>query len=475
MKPRIAPFLVGGLLLAGIVVLGGCSGIRTANEKRAQEDLRAAESVYRPGGQKPPLPELASSSGLWDLIAYALLNNPGVESAFYEWVASTEGITVARSLPDPMFTLSAEILKGSIMALTPTLMTDPMANWPVPGKLALQGDAAYAESLMRRAAFEGEMLAAALAVKRAYYQLWVLHEQVRWTKEAATVVDDMERLALDRYAVGAVSQQDVLRAQMERDRLTTALVVLEDSRAPVISRMRAALGLQPDQALPDLSVKLEPTPADLTEESLLAIAFERNPRLKEVRGEVMQAVALFGLARKSTVPDFSFGVSTDVKASPEPWMPMAGVTLPIWRDKIAAEIAQGRAGVGAARARLSAEELDLAVRFAETAFNWREADRNAKLYGDALLPKGQGSLESARAGYAAGNASFLDVLEAERDLLDIHENEAVAVGQREIALSELSLMVLGVWPEGVPGVLAPQPAPASGAEQASKEEGGSAQ
>jgi outer membrane protein TolC len=451
--PRILSL---SFLAAALVVLAGCSILQTRREKQARQDLKAAESVYRPESARPALPPLTETSSLADLVQYAVLNNPKVEQAFYDWKAAVEEVTTARSLPDPMLNLSGEIM-GSLVGLTPELMTDPMMNWPGPGKLSLRAQAAYGEVLKKRAVFESELLATALNVKRIYYQIWLLEEQIRWTSEALAVVDEMEGVARERLAVGSVTQQDVLRAQMERDRLKNQVVNAEDSRTPLHARLRSALGMRPGEVLPALKASFEPNAPDFTEESLFEIAFARNPRLKEMRGEVFQAVALFRLARRSSVPDFSLGLGANVKESPVGWMPSFGVTLPIWRDKVAAEIARGGAGVKAARARLSAEELELAVRFAETAFAWREADRNVKLYDERLLPKAKASLDSARAGYIGGISGFLDLLEGERTLLDYSLNRSTAIAQREMIFAEMTLVILGRWPEGVVSVLVGEP------------------
>lgn len=443
---------LGLLLAAALIFLAGCTGIATKDETAAREDFRVVTARYRPQEAKPPLPALTPESGLGDLLRYALLNNPRVEAAYHAWAASVEEITTARSLPDPMLNFGLEISRG-VAAFTPTLMSDPGENWPGPGKLPLKAEAAYADSLRRRALFEDEMLSAALAVKRAWYQMWVLGEQIRWTGDTLTLVNEIEALARSRLAAGQVTQQDVLRAQMERDQLRTRLANLEDGRSTVLARLRAALGLPPSAPLPALTWKLEPAPADWTEESLLEIAFTRNPRLKAMQGEVRQAVALMALARKTTVPDYSWGIGVNTVPSPAAIMPSFGISLPLWRDKVAAEIARGGAGVGEARARLSAEELDLAVRFAEAAYAWREADRNVTLYGERLAPKARASVEAARAGYAAGLTPFIDLLDAERTLLEYRLNHASAAGQRETALAEMSLAILGRWPGEVPVIL----------------------
>ena len=83
--------------------------------------------------------------------------------------------------------------------------------------------------------------------------------------------------------------------------------------------------------------------------------------------------AMLDLARQAGVPDFSIGIEADVKASPVMCRPSAGITLPIWRDKIAAEIA-GRAGEKRPReARLSAEQMQIAADLASMLFMYRES------------------------------------------------------------------------------------------------------
>ncbi len=452
--PRSLRLAAISLLVAcAVALLSGCTGTPTPDENLARRDLKSAAAKYRPAQARPPLPALDENSKLPDLIQFALLNNPAVEAAYQDWAAAVEEITTARSLPDPMLTFGAEISRDGAN-LSAALGTDPMNNWPGPGKLPLRAEAAYGASLKYRAVFERELLATALAVKRAWFQRWVLEEKIRRTREIIALLDEMESLARARLAVGKATQQDVLRAQMERDQLRTDLAGLEDSRAPLVARLRSGLGLAASDPLPDLVPREMPSEsATFTEQSLLDTAFARNPQLKAMRAEVVQAMALYDLARKNTVPDYAFGVGVSGGMNPVAVLPMFGVTLPVWRDKIAAEVAKGRADLGAAQARLSAEQLDLAVRFAETAYAWREADRSVALHGRLQLPKARAALDAAREGYVSGAAGFRDLLDAERDVLEHHLRHAEALGEREMVLAEMSLVVLGQWPENVEPVL----------------------
>ena len=68
------------------------------------------------------------------------------------------------------------------------------------------------------------------------------------------------------------------------------------------------------------------------------------------------------------------------------------------------------------------------------------------------------SLDAARSGYAAGRSSFLDVIDAERQLLVFDLSLVEARTQRELSLASLSLLIAGTAPEGAP-ILPTAPAP----------------
>jgi outer membrane protein TolC len=132
------------------------------------------------------------------------------------------------------------------------------------------------------------------------------------------------------------------------------------------------------------------------------------------------------------------------------YWPQATVTLPIWRDKVAAENAAAQAGKRAAQARLTAGQINLTVEFAEKSYAYREVNRNLDLLREQLIPKAQRSLEIARSGYLSGKTDFFNLIDAERSLLEFRLSEIDARTQRELTLSELSLLIAGVPPANAP-------------------------
>ena len=325
-----------------------------------------------------------------------------------------------------------------------------MVDLPGPGKLRAAGDAVAAESRVAYFEFEREILRTALAVKTAYYQLHFLEETLRVERETLQLLADLEQLAQQQSAAGRVTLQDVLRAQIARDQVETQIVNLEDSRSALVARLKSALGLGPGDADPPIPAAFEPSAGDPQPDQLLATALSQNPGLRAMEEDVRRAEAALALARKSGVPDLGLGLEVDLEADPTIFRPSAWMTLPIWRDKLAAEIAGAQASKRAAEARLSAEQVEIAAELAALLFMLREAVRNDALLADRLVPKARQSLDAARAGYVNGRAGFLDVIDAQRTLLAFELMGIEARTRRELALASLSLAIAGVPPSGAP-------------------------
>ena len=196
------------LFAAGWLMLAGCRGFQAPAEKQARHDFGAVAGQYRPANSRPALPELTPDSSLSNFLAFALLNSPSVEAAFYDWSASVENITVARSLPDPQLTFQSDIAD-----IVMTVMPGFMQEFPGPGKLKARANVASAESKGKYFAFESAVLQAAFNLKRAYYQLGLLDEQLHARRETLALLENQERVVRAQNETGAASLSEALRVQ----------------------------------------------------------------------------------------------------------------------------------------------------------------------------------------------------------------------------------------------------------------------
>ncbi|MCP5527585.1 MAG: TolC family protein [Verrucomicrobiales bacterium] len=448
-SPRSAVWALGMLGLGSAVVAGlvsGCRGVPADGEREAQaavaevgERLARTEAGGR-GGE-----DLTADSGLDDYLAAAMRGQPRVRAAYFAWAATVDRITVERSLPDPLLTFQMD-LREVVQAVMPGLMMD----FPGPGKLGARAAVVEAESRARYFGFQQAVLAAAFDVKQAYFRLRFLEDRLRLTRENLALVGELEQIARAQNAAGRVTLQDVLRAQIEEDRIGTEVANLADSRNPLLAALKAAVGLGPadlDLALP---TRFDDSASPRSPAEVRSIALARSPRLRAMTAELNQAEAGIQLARTTRVPDFTTGIEADVYGSPYLYRPRAGVTLPLWRDKIAAEIRAAQNRKEATAARLSAAEIDLAVEFADRYYAYREAVRNLGLFEDQLIPKALQSVAVARAGYLAGQIDFFNLIDAQRTLLDFQLRAVDARLQLELASAALSLLVAGIPPDGAP-------------------------
>jgi outer membrane protein TolC len=427
------------VILILLVLFAGCKGTPTSGEKEARRQVQVVAGAYRPEGRKPELPALTSQSSLSNFLTYALLNQPQVEVAYFDWLASVERITVERSLPDPQLTFQMDIQQ-----VVTSLMPGLMMSFPGAGKLRAAGAVATAESQAKYYAFQTASLQSAYAVERAYYRLCFLTEKIRVNGENLSLLADLAKLARAQNEVGKVTLQDVLRAQIERSRVETEIANLEDSRSPLLAQFKAALGLRADEPAPPVPQRVESAPLDLTSDKMFDTALARNTRIKGMEAEVRAAEASLALAYKARMPDASLGLMADAKMNPAVYRPWGTVSIPLWRDKLAAEVAEAQANQHAGEARLSAEQIALAVAVAEKAFLYREASRNLELLRSQLLPRQRQSVAVARSGYLAGQIDFSNLTDAEQTLLRFGLDEVEARTQRELSLAELSLIVQGM-------------------------------
>ncbi|HMO18744.1 MAG TPA: TolC family protein [Oligoflexia bacterium] len=425
--------------LSGFLI--SCSGIVTSSELEAKEKLRAVNEKYIPSRSLPT--EITENTPLNSLIMHAVMRSPEVESAYYSWIGTIENITVERSLPNPSLMFEADI-QSTVMSLMPGLMVD----FPGPGKLALKAEIAEEESNIKFRDFQAASLKAASDFKNAYYLLQGTQDAIRVTVDNLGLVRDLKGIVNSQYTASKASLQDVLRAEMEERELEVEVENLKDSLTSVITNYKASIGLPPEKniPLPKNFINSEKAPP-LNE--IYEIAKMRNPTLRKMAAEIRRAENAVSLSRKSENPDFSLWVMTDVKPSTPMLRPRFIMTLPIWRDKIRAEIESAIAQKKAAEAQYASEELKLASDFAASAFMFRESNRDYSLLNEVLIPKAEDAFSVAQSGYVGGISSFIDFIEAERLLLKYQLAVIEARKNRELSLTNLSLTIAGIHPYNV--------------------------
>ena len=435
------------LALALGTSLAGCTLAPSSAEKTAREQVALISSVLRPSAQKPVLPELRTDSPASEFVRFAVLNHPQVEAAYHDWRASVSAIAPVRALPDPQFTFEADIT-DTLMTFMPGLMFDLMTS----GKRAAMAREMTATSNVSYRGYVATVLRVASDARKAWIELAFIDESIRLRESSIGTLERSLEIANTDYTTGRGMGTLANQVRVTNDiaKVGTEVATLADRRAAVRTRFKSTLGLAPtdrDPAWPQAS--LAPT-ALPSEDELWRRAATGNPELGRMRAMVDMSIASIDAARKARTPDFTIGGMVDLKADPLMWRPTATVTLPIWREKIAANIAAAEARRDASLARVTAEELNIASELAQMLYMVREADRMIAYIDDTALPNFERAIDTIAAGYQSGMTSPGMIPETQLMALTMRIERAAAVRERENAVTELMLLTADIAPAGAP-------------------------
>lgn len=385
----------------------------------------------------PALPQLDAMATQVDYLRFALLNHPRVRAAFYRWWAQVEAITPARSLPDPALVFQTDIT-NTILSLMPGLMLDIPA-W---GMLEAAGEEAAAVAQVAYRQYVLALQETAAQLRSAWAQLIYATERLALGEQTLIALEQSVVVARAGYSTGFGEAS--LQAQAEQmNAQARASAELEDRRDALLAaraRFKSALGLGHSAADPHWPSQALAM-ADLASvESLWAEVQAHNPRLAVLRATADAALAQVAVADKEGNPAFAIGLMADVKHSPVMFRPELGMTLPVWRDKVAALLASAEAGSLAAQAELSAAELELAAELAQTLAALRGSERRRAYLQAQALPAAERALASADVSYRAGSGDFSALVALQLLRLQVQEGLAQANFEYALALSDLALL-----------------------------------
>ncbi len=431
----------------------GCAP-RESGPGSAPRDVPAAPRSRIVGFQidEPPDLKLSDRSSLNEYLAYAALRNPGLKAAFYRWQAALARGTQARSLPDPQVRFGYFIrqVETRVGAQRSKLGVSQMIPWP--GKLVLAGQVAEKAAAAARQRYEAAKLRLFYRVKNAYYEYYYLAKAIEVTKANVDLVKYLEQVARTKYKAGAAKHPDVIRAQVELGKLEDRWKSLRDLRSPLVAQLNAALDRPAEAELP--WPKAPPPRARLNarDAQVLAEVKTANPELAALDAEIERAGKAVRLARQSYFPNFMVGVDyvfTDDPDGPmptedrgkDPVMVGVGITLPLWLGKKRAAVREARARLLATGFSRRNRENVLLARVKRVLFGVRDAERKIDLYAEVLIPKAKQALGATETAFKAGKVDFLNLIDAQRVLLEFQLSHERALSRHAQRVGELEMLV----------------------------------
>jgi outer membrane protein, multidrug efflux system len=453
-------------LLGSLILLTGCLSVGP-DYQRPDVELPDA---WRGAAANDALPASAATSRWWTLYndatlerlvdeAYAHNHDLVIAAARVEEARAQLGIARADQLP----VLAAEVggtrARQSERGATPVspgtnlTTTTHRADLTLAfeldfwGKYRRASEAARAELLATEAARDTVSSALAAEVARAYFALVALDAQVASTRRVVERGRESLELQQKRYQAGVISEFEYQQRAAEVESNAVQLPVLERERGRQERALAVLLGRSPRALMEDTVARADrggvapAIPADLPSQLLLA-----RPDLREAEQRLIAANARIGVARAAYFPSISLTGAlgrqstelSDLFTSPaRTWSFIGNVTQPIFAGGRLSN--QTRAAEARREQLLAQYRLAIVNAFREVLDAIESQQRALEvLQTEARRARAlERAYQLAQLRYQNGVASQLDVIDAERQLLQAELNRIDAQRASRASVADL--------------------------------------
>jgi len=420
--------------------------------------LSAAESEQPPGlTAAEAIVASVNDAKLRLLLEEALERSPRLGRLEAEAAAVEKRRPQVKALPDPTATLTWFVMSPETRVGPQRASVNLTQKFPWFGTLELDEQATMWDAVASRAKLEAARFELLTAARTDYHELQFLEVERRMVEEDRATLEHYAELALARYASGVGLDQAVIKIQAEITRTETRLLNLAARRATVAARINA-LRDRP-QTTPVVVAESEGRRAStLNLQELRRRALEARPEIAAASAAVEAAGLRVESTKKSYSPNVVVGLNyayvsrrNDEVGRLNPPEDngkdilglTGGISLPIWRSSLDAgveERVQNRLAAEEGRREVTAvidSELgDLVHRIPLL-------EEQASLYDSVLVVQAEQSLQSAESAYAAGTVNALDLLDAERVLLQVRIAAERVRSDLDIAYAQLEGVIAG--------------------------------
>lgn len=347
------------------------------------------------------------------LVKAVLERNPSLPRLRAAAEAAAFRAEPAGSLDDPVlsYTLAPQTI-GSGARLSQAVDLSQEIPWP--GTLRLREGAARSEAVAARQELADLRLQIIAAVKAGFAEWYYVHRALAINEANRKLLTELRNVAETQYAAGQATQQDVIQAELEHDRLLDEALAFERERRSIQAQLNGLLNRAPGAFLPSPG-EVTPRASPPSLRVLLRIVVDNHPELKRLEAQRQASRARLGLAEKNFYPDLGLNIGYDGfwEDEDQRFSVGASINIPLNRRKYRALKDAAQANALEAQWRLADRRAQLLANVGEAQAAVAESIAVIELYQDRLISLAQDNLNAAVADYRAGAGDFTDVITAE--------------------------------------------------------------
>ena len=295
-------------------------------------------------------------------------------------------------------------------------------------------------------------------VKMTYAELSTVRAQADVVRRVRALLDQVVQVSTDMLAVGKGRQPDVLRGQVEFQKMREMLLTLENREKVLSIRLNTLAALPPDAPIPALDNLAEIFPGYDVEE-LRAIYKAERPARQAIQARIGKGNLAVLHAEHEYKPDFEVSTSymqrdpmPDGTKRPDMFSAMVSMTLPIWRK---GKIEPGIRAMAAEKEMAIRDQETLDAEAANTIGGSLASLSNfaavAKLYRTTLIPQAEQSVRSNLEAYQVGKIDFPMYMDSLMAVLNFRKEYLGMVGESHMTKARLEAAVGREFDGAAPG------------------------
>lgn len=391
----------------------------------------------------------SSHPDLSEYISIALLRNPKLLSAYNNWMAKAEKSNQTGTMPEPIL---------SYMFPVKSMQTDPIYEkqriiisqmFPWFGKLSWQERIAISEADTEHYIYEDSKREIIYKVTNAYFEYFYAGKAVENTQRTIQLLSYLEEVTRTRYEAGQADFEDLLKLQLEIEKMRNELISYQEQLPVYSDRLSAEIGIAGNGALP-LPVDFKTNEINKDFKADASDKIKENPSIKMLDSMIEAAEAMKSRAGKEYFPDIMVSLEYhDMESRVVPAMNdlsdsvmlMFSINLPIKFNKYSSMVSESEQSLISLQMKRNDELNRLSVSFKQAKYMLDESDRRIELYSKSLIPKARESVNVAMENFMNGKKELISFIDAERMLLEMELQLDRAKADREIAAAEIEMII----------------------------------
>lgn len=409
-----------------------------------------------------------TSDSLQYYLEMAGKNNPKIKSDFLKYKSSLEKIPQAGAYPDPtldigFFLKPMDIIDGKQVADFTLMQMFPWFG----SQKAARTEAAQV-SKMAYEEFRLSVNNLFLDVYTQWYLLGSLQEQLKNGKQNKASLQQLEKLATQKYASPSFSSNDmskssggmsdVLRIQLEVAELDNTIESIQSEIVAEKSVFNALLN-QPSNAEVNVSDTITQLPYIFDSAVVMEQIQQKNPLLLRITEESLAYEAKAEADKKKSYPTIGVGVQYSIinKRSDmilpvssmngmDMIMPMVSISLPIFRGKYKAQQKESELAVLSNMEKYKDTRNSLEAQVYQVKHELDDAARKIELY-TKQTHLAQTTYNLLVQEFISGKSDLTNLIQVQRQLLDYTFKKADAVAKYNTVVASINSLISYSTPE----------------------------